>query len=357
MIGLEIKIERTTAPKARPDYSNLGFGRSFTDHMFIMNYTEGKGWHDPRIVPYAPFVLEPSCMVFHYGQETFEGMKAYLRADGDIQLFRPKDNFRRMNDSDARLCIPELDVDFCVEAVKTLLKVDRDWMPTEPGTSMYIRPFVIATDPHLGVHASKTYIFAIILSPSGAYYTGGLAPVKIYVETEDVRAVRGGTGEAKTGGNYSASIRAQERAGSRGYEQVLWLDGVERKYIEEVGAMNVFFKIDGTVVTPALVGSILPGITRRSCIELLKKHNIPVEERRLSLEELKNAARDGRLEEAFGSGTAAVISPIGELAWEGEKFTINGGKIGKVSQWLYDTLTDLQWGRSEDPFGWTMIVK
>ncbi len=353
---MQIQITRTASPKQKPDYSKLGFGKVFTDHMFLMNYDAGKGWHSPRIVPYGPIALDPSTMVFHYAQECFEGLKAYARADGKIGLFRPEENFARMNRSGARLCIPPIDEAACLEGMIELLKIDAEWMPTEPDTSMYIRPFIFATDAALGVHASHSYIFCIILSPSGAYYQNGLAPVGIYVEDEDVRTVRGGTGEAKAGGNYSASIRAQERAAELGYAQVLWLDGVERKYIEEVGAMNVFFKIAGEIVTPELSGSILSGITRKSCLELLRDAGYNVSERKLSLDELKEAARSGALEEAFGSGTAAVISPIGTLAWGDESFEIGGGKIGPVSQWLYDTLTDLQWGRSEDTRGWTRTI-
>jgi len=352
----KIKIIKTSSPKAKPDYNNLGFGKYFTDHMFLMGYSPDKGWHDARIVPYGPLQLDPAAMVLHYAQETFEGMKAYHTPDGRTLLFRPWDNFNRLNSSDNRLCIPHIDVDFAIEAVKTLLKVDMEWMPKADGTSMYIRPFVIATDAHLGVRASSNYLFAIILSPVAAYYPEGMAPVKIYVEDEDVRAVRGGTGEAKAGGNYSATIRAQHRAQAKGFTQVLWLDGVERKYIEEVGTMNVFFKIDGEVITPSLAGSILPGITRRSCLEMLRAWGVPCSERRLSIDELLDAVENGKLEEAFGSGTAAVISPIGQLTYEDRSFTINGGKTGPVAQKLYDTLTGIQWGKLPDTFGWTTEV-
>jgi branched-chain amino acid aminotransferase len=352
----EIKVYRTSNPKQKPDYSNLGFGKYFTDHMFLMDYSSGSGWHDPRIVPYGPLPLDPAAMVLHYAQETFEGMKAYRSGDGRTLLFRPWDNFRRLNSSDNRLCIPPIDVDFAVEAVKTLLRVDMDWMPEEAGTSMYIRPFVIATEPHLGVRASNNYLFVIILSPVAAYYPGGMAPVKIYVEDEDVRTVRGGTGEAKAGGNYAATIRAQIRATEKGYTQVLWLDGVHRKYIEEVGTMNVFFHIDDTVVTPVLSGSILPGITRKSCLEILRSWSIPCEERLISVDELKAALRSGRVREAFGTGTAAVISPIGQLAFGDETYDINSGATGPVAQKLYDELTGIQWGRLPDKYGWTTEV-
>ncbi len=353
---MEITIQRTTSPRQRPE-GKLGFGAYMSDHMFLMNYTAGEGWHDARIVPYGPLQIEPSCMVLHYAQEIFEGLKAYRTAEGRIQLFRPIENARRMNNSCERMCIPTIPEDDFVQAVRTLVSVDADWVPTEEGTSLYIRPFIFATDNHLGVHASKTYLFCIITSPSGAYYEGGLEPVKIYVENEDVRAVRGGTGYAKCGGNYAASLRAGERAEESGYAQVLWLDGVERKYIEEVGAMNIMFQIDGVVVTPALTGSVLPGITRKSCIELMRSWGMRVEERRISAEELFDAAESGRLEEAWGTGTAAVISPVGEMGWKDRHTVINGGKIGPTAQKLYDTLTGIQWGRLPDENGWIVPVE
>ena len=354
---MEIKITQTTSPKKKPDYSNLGFGNYFTDHMFIMNYTDGQGWHDARIVPYAPLEIDPAAMVLHYAQEIFEGLKAYHTADGRTLLFRPWDNYERLNISAERLCIPPIDVEFAVEATKKLVDLDKSWIPTAPGTSLYIRPFIFATDPHVGVHASHTYLFVIILSPVSAYYASGLNPVSIMIENHDVRAVRGGMGYTKTGGNYAASLRAGERAEKEGFSQVLWLDGVERRYIEEVGAMNVFFKINGKVVTPSLEsGSILSGITRRSCIALLKDWGMEVEERLLPVDELIAAASDGSLEEAWGSGTAAVISPIGLLAYEDGRYTINKGEIGPVSQRLYDELTGIQWGREPDKFGWVTEV-
>ena len=349
-------VTRTTTPKERPDEANLGFGKKFTDHMFVMNYTEGKGWHDGRIVPYAPFELDPACMVFHYAQEIFEGMKAYRTADGTVQLFRPVENARRINASGERMCIPPIPEEDFVDAVKELVAVDEEWVPHAPGTSLYIRPFIIASDVALGVHASKTYIFCVICSPSGSYYAGGMSPVKIYVENDDVRAVRGGTGFTKCGGNYAGSIRAAEKAEKAGYSQVLWLDGVERKYIEEVGAMNVMFKIGGKVVTPALNGTVLPGITRKSCIELIRSWGIEVEERLLSAEELFDAAEKGLLEEAWGTGTAAVVSPIGQMKWNDREVTVNGGEIGSITQKLYDELTGIQWGRVEDTRGWIVKV-
>ena len=352
---LDIKITKTTSPKAKPT-GKLGFGKIFTDHMFLMNYTRGKGWHDPRIEPFHDLTLSPACMVFHYGQEMFEGLKAYKAADGSNYLFRPDMNAKRTNNTNDRLCIPQIPVEDFVQAVKAIVSVDQDWIPTEPGTSLYIRPFIIATEPFLGVDVSETFLFMIILSPSGAYYESGLDPVKIWIEDDYVRAVRGGIGEAKTGGNYVASLAAQVKAHDEGYSQVLWLDGVERKYIEEVGAMNIFFKINGTVVTPMLNGSILPGVTRASCIDLCKHWGLPVEERRISVDELVEAARTGALEECWGSGTAAVISPVGALRYENEVMQIKDGGIGEFSQKLYDTVTGIQTGKVEDTLGWTVEV-
>ncbi len=353
---LDIKITRTQTPKEKPDQSKLGFGKIFTDHMFIMNYTEGKGWHDPRIEPYHNLELSPASMVFHYGQEMFEGLKAYRGNDGKARLFRPDMNGKRTNDTNKRLCIPELPVEDFVEAVKAVVKVDEDWIPTAPSTSLYIRPFIIATDDFLGVAPSKTYMFIIILSPSGAYYESGLAPVGIWIEDDYVRAVKGGIGFAKTGGNYAASLAAQVKAHDGGYSQVLWLDGVERKYIEEVGAMNIFFKIDGKVVTPALSGSILPGITRNSVITLCKDWGLEVEERKISVDELIEAQKSGKLEECFGSGTAAVISPVGTLRYKDDVMQIGSGETGALSQKLYDAVTGIQNGTVEDKFGWVVNV-
>lgn len=354
---MEIRIEKTTTPKQKPNQDNLGFGHIFTDHMFLMDYETGKGWYDPRIVPYGPLELDPSTMALHYGQEIFEGLKAYKTADGKVQLFRPDKNFARMNVSNERLSIPPVDEEFCLKALLTLIEMEKDWIPEKEGTSLYIRPFIFATDPYVGVRASNTYKFMIICSPSGLYYEEGLEPVKIYVEDQYVRTVRGGMGFAKTAGNYAASIKAQEVAHDRGYSQVLWLDGVEQKYIEEVGSMNIFFKIDGEIVTPMLNGSILSGITRMSAIELVKSWGIPVSERRISIQEIFEAAQAGKMEECFGTGTAAVISPVGELRWEDHVMTISNGQIGEITQRIYDTLTGIQYGKIEDKFGWVVEVK
>ena len=354
---LDIKITKTTNPAPKPEKgAQLGFGKIFTDHMFVMNYTEGKGWHDPRIEPFHKIELSPAAMVYHYGQEMFEGMKAYKGKDGKAFLFRPDMNAKRANLSNERLCIPQIPEEDFVQAVKAVVDVDSDWIPEGDGESLYIRPFIIATDEFLGVAPSKTYLFIVILSPSGAYYASGLAPVGIWIEDEYVRAVKGGIGYAKTGGNYCASLAAQVKAHDAGFSQVLWLDGVERRYIEEVGAMNIFFKIDGKVLTPMLNGSILPGITRNSVINLLKEWGVPVEERRISVDELLEAQKNGKLEEVFGTGTAAVISPVGKLRYKDDVMDINGGNIGELSQKLYDTITGIQTGRLPDANGWRVQV-
>ena len=355
--AMEITKIRTKTPKQKPDYSKLGFGKYFTDHMFMCNYTEGQGWHDARIVPFQDITLSPAAMVFHYAQEMFEGMKAYKTADGRILLFRPNKNIERMNNTNARLCIPQLDPDFVLKAIKETVEFDKDWIPSEKGTSLYIRPFIIATDAMLGVHASKTYLFCIILSPVASYYAAGLNPVKIAVEDEYVRAVKGGTGFAKGGGNYASSLIGQQKAEKNGYAQVLWLDGIEHKYVDEVGAMNVFFVIDGEVITPKLEGNILPGVTRASVIDLLKSKGYKVTERRIAIAEVWDAYNAGKLDEMFGTGTAAVISPVGHLDWHDKKMTINNNEIGKISQMLYDELTGIQWGDKPDTFGWTVEVK
>ncbi len=353
---MEITINKAKELKVKPDPSTLGFGKIFTDHMFIMNYTAGKGWHDARIVPFENISLHPASTVLHYGAEIFEGLKAYRRPDGNVQLFRPMENIRRMNLSAERMCLPVIDEDDAMQILKTFVKTEEDWTPNAFGTSLYLRPFMFGNDESLGVHTVQNAVFMIIASPVGSYYKEGINPVKIMIESDDVRAVRGGTGEAKCGGNYAASSRAGEKAEKLGYSQVLWLDGVERRYIEEVGAMNVMFKIAGEVVTPKLTGSILPGITRKSCIEVLKSKGYPVSERLISVDELKEAMANGTLEEAWGCGTAAVISPIGELSYNGNVFTVNGGKIGDVTKELYDTMTSIQWGTAEDTFGWTVTV-
>ncbi|MPW26208.1 branched-chain amino acid aminotransferase [Alkalibaculum sp. M08DMB] len=353
---MEIRITRTRNPKKKPDENSLVFGHDFTDHMFIMNYTQGEGWHDPRVEPYGPLQLDPSTMVFHYAQETFEGLKAYKTDSGDIQLFRAKDNAARLNQSNERMCIPTLDEEDVIQAIATLVKVDQDWIPKAEGTSLYIRPFVIATDPFVGVKASSTYLFMIILSPVGAYYKEGISPVKIYVEDKYVRAVPGGIGFAKTGGNYAASLMAQVEAGKKGYSQVLWLDGIERKYVEEVGTSNVFCRVGNKIYTPPLQGSILSGITRDSAIKLLRSWDIEVIEERFTIEQLFEWHRKGELQEVFATGTAAVISPIGALSWQDNEITINNNEIGQLSQRLYNSITKIQNGQLEDSFSWITSI-
>jgi branched-chain amino acid aminotransferase len=351
-----MEITLSDFKKAKPDVETLEFGTQFTDHMFVMDYSSESGWHDARIIPYQSLTLDPASMVFHYGQTVFEGLKAYLTNDGEILLFRPEKNMSRLNQSNERLCIPPIDEKFVISALKRLIQIDRDWIPAQEGMSLYIRPFVISTEPYLGVAPSRHFKFIIIMSPVGSYYKSGVNPVKILVENEYVRAVAGGTGTAKTGGNYAASLKAQEIAAGKGFSQVLWLDGVEKKYIEEVGSMNIFFIINGEAVTPALNGSILEGVTRNSVIQLLKHWNIPVSERRISIQEVFDLYEEGKVTEAFGTGTAAVISPVGELNWKDKSIVLNDGKTGEVSQKLYNTITGIQKGTLPDVLNWTQRV-
>ena len=353
---IDIKIEKSKNLKAKPDFDKLGFGKYFTDHMFVMEFNDKEGWHNARIVPFDYIPIHPASTVLHYGAEIFEGMKAYRTADG-YQMFRPIENIRRMNASAERLCLPTLDEEFTLKALTELITLDYDWIPDREGTSLYIRPFMFGNDESLGVHAVHNATFVIILSPVGSYYAEGINPVKISIESEDVRAVRGGTGYAKCGGNYAASLRAGKRAAEKGFTQVLWLDGVERKYIEEVGAMNVMFKIDGEIATPELTGSVLPGITRKSCLEILKEWGYKVSERLISVDELLEAAENGKLEEAWGTGTAAVVSPIGHLFYKDVDYTVSNNEIGALTQKLYDELTGIQWGKKPDTRGWCYKVK
>ncbi len=350
-------IYRSTNLKEKPaPDAPLGFGRIFTDHMFVMDYHKDKGWHDPRIEAYAPLSVWPSSMVLHYSQTIFEGMKAYKREDGGINLFRPQLNFERLNRSADRLAIPQIDPDFVLDCLKELLILEQDWIPTQAGASLYIRPFIIATDEFLGVRASDSYKFMIILSPSAAYYSGGLKPVSIYIEDHYVRAVRGGIGSAKTGGNYAASIKSQQEAQAIHYDQVLWLDGVERRYIEEVGAMNVFFVDEGALITPQLNGSILPGITRQSVIELAMHRGYEVKEQLIDVNDLLAKVKSGAITEGFGSGTAAVIAPIGRILYDGDTILFGDGASGPLALEIYEELTGIQYGRKEDPFGWVFSV-
>jgi len=354
---IELRIKEKSELKPRPkDEATLGFGDIFTDHMFTMTYKEGEGWKDPMIKPYGPIQLDPAAMAIHYGQEIFEGLKAYKAKDGRILLFRPKDNFIRMNNSARRLCMPEVDVDFVLEALKKLILIDKDWIPSTQGTSLYIRPTMLATEPHLGVRPAKEYLFYIILGPVGAYYKEGLNPVKIYVEDKYVRASKGGTGEAKAAGNYAASLLAAEEAKKKGFTQVLWLDAKEKRYVEEVGTMNMFFVFDGRVATAPLEGSILPGVTRDSVIKLLRLWGTEVEERPIPIEEVIERAKNGSLKEAFGTGTAAVISPVGQITYKGVDYIVNRGEMGELSQRLYKELVSIQYGDGPDPFNWVLVV-
>lgn len=353
---MEISVIKTATPKEVPEKVN-SFGKIYTDHMFVMDYTEGIGWHDAKIMPYEAVAFDPAACVLHYGQGIFEGLKAYKNSDGTVRLFRPRANFERLNRSAQRVCMPTVDVDFVMEALLKLIKMEKHWIPSEPNTSLYIRPFMVATEAYLGVRAAREYKFFIILSPSGPYYAKGLEPVDIIVEDYYVRAVRGGLGEAKTLANYAASLQAGEEAQQKGYSQVLWLDGVEKKYIEEVGTMNIMFKIDGKVITPPLTGTILPGITRDSVLKVLAHMNIPTEEYRLSIDEVVDAYKAGKLEEIFGTGTAAVISPVGKLVYKDMEMTIKDYPAESVSMRLYQELTGIQTGRIADPFDWVIVVE
>ena len=351
-----MKVTLTTNPKQKPDSSKLGFGKYFTDHMLVMDYENG-AWKEPEIVPYAPFEMYPATNVLHYAQGIFEGAKAYKTKEGKITVFRIDDNFIRMNNSAKRMCMPTFDAKVVKAALFELLKLEKDWIPTEPGTALYIRPTMIANEEVLGVHASHKYKFFIILSPVGSYYAHGLQPTKILVEEELVRTAIGGTGEAKCMGNYAASLMGGEIANSKGYDQALWLDAKEHKYVEEVGSMNIFFVIGDEMVTPQLVGSILPGITRNSCIQVLKKYGYKISERRISMDEIVDAYNKGELKECFGSGTAAVISPVGLITYQGKDMVVNGGKMGEITSFLYDKITGIQSERYPDEFGWVTEVK
>jgi branched-chain amino acid aminotransferase len=343
-------------PKKRPADDALQFGTVFSDHMFCLDYTEGKGWHDPRIVPYQPFTLDPAAAVLHYAQAVFDGLKGFRGSDGVVRLFRAPSHVDRLNRSCERLCIPQLDPAVVLESFHALVGLDEAWVPKKRGTAIYLRPTVIATEPFLGVRPAKTYTYFLILSPVGAYYAEGMNPVKILVTDKYVRAVQGGLGAAKTAGNYAASLYASEEAKKQGYTQVLWLDGVHRKYLDEVGTMNIMVKLGDEVVTPPLSGSILPGVTRDSILTLLRDWGIKASERAVSIDEVMEASRAGALAEMWGTGTAAVVSPVGELGYKGERIQINGGKTGPLTQRLYDAIVAIQYGDSNDPHGWTTAV-
>ncbi|MDY6878813.1 MAG: branched-chain amino acid aminotransferase [Desulfatiglans sp.] len=352
---MEIEITQVDPVHMKPkpsDESQLGFGEIFTDHMLSMDYEAGKGWFNLRITPYGDLSIDPAAMAIHYGQEIFEGLKAYRGKGGDIHLFRARDNFKRFNRSAKRMCMPEMDIDHVMEGMKKLVLLDREWIPRTQGASLYIRPTMLATEPHLGVRPASSYLFYIIIGPVGAYYKEGLNPVKIYVEDYYVRAAVGGTGEVKTAGNYAASLLAAKEANEKGFTQVLWLDAAERKYVEEVGTMNMFFVIDDEVITAPLTGSILPGITRDSVMQIVQDWGMKISERSLAIDEVIDASKAGRLKEAFGTGTAAVISPVGQITYKGEDHIVAGGKMGELSQRLYDEIVAVQYGDKEDPHGW-----
>lgn len=353
---MKIIKRETLKQKPSPD-TELGFGHYFTDYMFTMKYTQSEGWHDPMIEPNEPQRFDLGTSIFHYAQGIFEGMKAFIQPDGSIAVFRPEVNWARMNRSAERMCIPQFPADVVEEGLEELLKLEKDWIPTKPGTALYIRPTIVATRVMLGVHASTEYLFFIILSPVGSYYAHGLEPTKLLVEDFYVRSAIGGTGEAKCLGNYAASMKAGEEAEKKGFDQVLWLDAKDKKYVEEVGSMNMFFVIKGEVVTPALVGSILPGITRKSCLQVLRDKGYPVSERRISIDEVIQASENGTLDEAFGTGTAAVISPVGLIRYKDKDYVINGGKMGEITKMLYDTITGIQYGKLEDVYHWRKIVR
>lgn len=352
---MEIKViaARPEQLRKKPaDESNLGFGDIVTDHMFLMNHEKGKGWFAPRIEPYHSLAIDPAAMAIHYGQEIFEGLKAYRGKDGSIFLFRARDNYVRFNRSAARLCMPEVDMDLVMEGMRKLILLDRDWVPRSSGTSLYIRPAMLATEPHLGVRPANAYLFFIIIGPVGAYYKEGLNPIKIYVEDKYIRAAVGGIGSIKAAGNYAASLLAAEEAKKKGFTQVLWLDAAKRRYVEEVGTMNMFFVINGEVITAPLGGSILPGVTRDSVIRIVKDWGMKMTEKSLDIDELITAAGSGQLKEAFGTGTAAVISPVGQITYRGKDYVVAGGKMGDLSQRLYNEIVAIQYGEKDDPYGW-----
>jgi branched-chain amino acid aminotransferase len=357
-IAMDLKITKATPDQLRkkPSAEEMGFGLFYSDHMFQMEYSVDQGWTDLRIEPYHNFVLDPAAMVFHYGQEAFEGFKAYPTADDRVLFFRPEKNMTRMNSTLSRICIPEIDEELVLEGIRELVRIDRDWIPTGKGESLYIRPTVIATEPHLGVRPSKKYIFYVITSPVGAYYSSGFAPVSIQVTEEYVRSAVGGLGFVKAGANYAASLLAAQKANEAGYSQVLWLDAAEKKYIEEVGTMNIFFVIDNEIITPELSGSLLPGITRSSVIELAKTWGITTTERKITIDELVDTAQSGALTEIFGSGTAAIIAPVNKFGYRDKDYTLADPQPGPITMRLFETLLGIQYGDIEDTFGWNQQV-
>ncbi|SFK41619.1 branched-chain amino acid aminotransferase [Falsiroseomonas stagni] len=349
-------ITRTSSPKAKPADETLSFGKVLTDHMFLMNYDEGQGWHSPRIEPYGPLSLDPATSVLHYGQAIFDGLKAFRGDDGQIRLFRPDRHAERFNRSARIMCMPEVPVDIIRQSFDALVGVDADWVPRKAGTSLYLRPTIIATDVMLGVHPAHSYLYFLILSPVGSYYKEGVKPVRILASDSHVRAVRGGTGEAKTAANYAQSLSGQQDAAAAGYTQVLYLDGVHRQYLDEVGTMNIMVRIGDEVITPPLAGTILDGVTRASTLQLMRDWGLKVSERPITIDEVMAAGRDGTLKEMWGTGTAAVVSPVGTLGYKGEDVLINGGVTGELTQKLYDSIVGIQYGRTNDAHGWTSVV-
>ena len=357
---MEIKTTLKPPEKLKPLYedpSTLIFGKLFTDYMFTLEYNKEEGWHSPEIKPYQPLVLDPAASVFHYGQEIFEGQKAYRSKEGEILMFRPEENAKRLNTSLLRMSMPEIPVEDVLYYEEELVKLDQRWIPTKRGTSLYIRPTCIATEPALGVRASTQYLFYIILSPVGPYYSTGFNPVSLWVSREYSRAGSGGTGAAKAGGNYGASLAASSKAKEKGYSQVLWLDAKEHRYVEEVGAMNILFIIDNKLVTPPLGGTILPGITRKSLLEMASDMGIEPVERPITIDEVVEGIESGSVTEIFGAGTAAVISPVGKINYEGKEYTINDNRTGPWAQKFFDTLTGIQYGELEDKYNWVRVLK
>ena len=351
-----IRITKAASLKPHPKDSELAFGTVFTDHMFLMDYKDGKGWFDPRVEPYGPLSLDPATAVLHYAQELFEGLKAFRGRDGKIRLFRPQKHAERLNNTARRMCIPPIEPDLVIKSWTTLVALDRDWVPSSVGTSLYIRPTIIASEAFLGVRPARSYLYFVILSPVGAYYPEGMAPVRILVVDKYVRAVEGGVGGVKTAGNYAASLYASEEAKHAGFTQVLWLDGVHRKYIDEVGTMNIMVKIGDEIITPPLTGTILSGVTRDSALALMRGWGLKVSERQISIDEVVQAHKQGTLEEVWGTGTAAVISPVGELSYKGEKMVISGGEIGPLTRKLYDAIVAIQYAQAPDPHNWAVEV-
>lgn len=349
---ITLKKELITHAKRKPCCDALEFGKTFTDHMLLVSYDSEQGWYNPVIKPYQPIAIEPAASCLHYGQLVFEGMKAFRSSTGTVSLFRPTYHMERLNESSNRMCIPPIPEDVFLSYIKQLIKIDRDWVPEKEGTSLYVRPFILATEPTLAVKESETFLFMTILSPVGSYYKDGLKPIDIYVEDEYVRAVKGGTGMVKTAGNYAGAFKTQDKATKNGFAQVLWLDAIEKKYIEEVGLMNVFFVLQDKIITPSLDGTILPGVTRNSTLTILKDKGYQVEERKITIDEIIGYLKDGSLKEIFGTGTAAVICAIGSITYKEETYIIHGREIGEISLMIYNTITGIQTGLLEDCYGW-----